>query len=236
MNYAIIFAGGLGTRMKTGDKPKQFLEIGGKSILCHTIDKFQKCSEIDGIVLVTNADYLDYTKSIVLKENYTKILNIVSGGANPIDSQYNGILALKSVAKPNDIILLHDGVRPLIDEDTILKCINIAKKSGNAITVARAIETIALADEQNLIHKTVTRDKCFLARAPQCARFEELVYYHDLSIKEGVHNFIDTASMLLYYGKELNSVMGPQDNIKVTTITDYYMCKVLFENMVNDDE
>lgn len=235
MNYAIIFAGGKGTRMKMGDKPKQFLEIGGKPILCHTINKFEQCTEIDGIILVTNADYLEYTKNIIFKENYSKILNVVCGGENPIDSQYNGLLALKCVANPNDIILLHDGVRPLIEKNTILDCIHVAKNLGNAITIARAIETIALVDENNLIHKTITRDKCFLARAPQCARFEDLMYYHDLSIKGGVHNFIDTASMLLYYGKDLNTVIGSQDNIKVTTIADYYMCKVLFENMVSNE-
>ena len=229
MNYVIIFAGGLGTRMKEMDKPKQFLEINGKSILCHTVDKFEKNNLINGIIVVSNADFLEQTEKLIKNGNYKKIVKIVTGGVNPIDSQYNGLLALQNIATDTDIVLLHDGVRPLIDDATITKCIETIEKNGNAVTVAPAIETVALINADGIIDKTVDRNKCMLARAPQGLYYRDLMYYHELSIKERVHNFIDTASMLLYYGLSLNVVIGPQENIKVTTISDYYTCKALLK-------
>ncbi|MDY6367477.1 MAG: IspD/TarI family cytidylyltransferase [Clostridia bacterium] len=230
MNYVIIFAGGKGTRMKGTDIPKQFLEIGGKSILCHTVEKFEKNPLINGIVVVANPDFYDKTVDVLKSGGFTKIIKTVNGGNSPIDSQYNGLTALKGIADDNDVILLHDGVRPLIDQKTITECIETVEKHGNAITVSPAIETIALIDEGGAINNTVDRNKCMLARAPQGVKFGELYSFHELSLKQGVHNFIDTASMLLYYGKTLNTVVGPQENVKVTTISDFYACKALIEN------
>ena len=232
MNYAVIFAGGRGTRMNVGDKPKQFLEINGKPILCHTIDKFENNTLIDGIILVSNADFLSETEKLVKTYGYKKVIRIVEGGVNPIDSQFNGLNALKGTAKENDIILMHDGVRPLIDEKTITECINVTRERGNAITVSPAIETIALIDESDSIVKTVDRNSCKIARAPQCVKYGILMQYHERSIKEGVHFFIDTASMMLYYGMPLNCVTGPAENIKVTTAIDYYACMALFGTKV----
>ena len=236
MNYAVVFAGGRGTRMKFGDKPKQFLEIDGKPILCHTLDRFERHAWIDGIMVVSNPDFMEETKALIRDYGYQKVIDVVVGGKNPIDSQYNGLLALNGIAKENDVILLHDGVRPLIDGETIGKCIETTEKMGNAITVAPAIETIALLNAEGLIDQTVARNKCMLARAPQAVRFSELMMYHERSIGEGVHNFIDTASMLLYYGISLNVVLGSQDNIKVTTISDYYTCKALLEMGKSDEK
>lgn len=233
MNYAIIFAGGRGTRMNMGDKPKQFLEIEGKPILCHTVDKFEKNKFIDGIILVSNADFIEETKKSIERYGYKKVIKVVIGGVNPIDSQYNGLLALKGIATEKDVILMHDGVRPLIDDVTITECVNVVQQKGNAITVSPAIETVALIDENDAIVKTVDRNSCKIARAPQCVNFGQLMQYHELSIKEGVHNFIDTASMMLYYGIPLNCVLGPAENIKVTTAIDYYACLALFGAKVN---
>ncbi len=225
-NFALIFAGGKGTRMTMADRPKQFLEIDGKTVICHTIDHFQNSDDIDGIVVVTNHDWIDYTKNLV--KGYSKVFSVISGGQTALDSQYNGLLEIKKNSNGQDnIVLIHDGVRPLIDGKLISDCIKSVKERGNAITTAPAIETIIRTDENGNIIETLDRQSCQLARAPQCFYLDDILSLHNRSIEENCHNFIDSATMMTYYGKKLYSIIGPSDNIKVTTATDFYICETM---------
>lgn len=225
-NYALIFAGGKGTRMTMADRPKQFLEIENKAVICHTIDYFENCEQIDGIVVVTNVDWLDYTKNLL--KDYNKVFSVIAGGATALDSQYLGLLEIEKVAKSDkNVVLIHDGVRPLITNQLIKDCIKSVNERGNAITTAPAIETIIRIDDNGNIVETLYRQSCQLARAPQCFYLEDILSLHRKSIQENVHNFIDSATMMTYYGRKLYSVIGPSDNIKVTTATDYYICQTM---------
>lgn len=228
MNIALIFAGGKGTRMNITDRPKQFLEINQKSILCYTIEHFENNKNIDKIIVVTVADWLKYTKKLILNSGFKKVERVISGGDSALNSQYLGIKCAAEISDhENTIVLVHDGVRPFINSKLIDDCIETVKKYGNAITTAQAIETIAKVDENNQITEIVERSNCQLARAPQAFYLNELLDLHERSINEETHNFIDSASMMMYYGKKLHTVVGPSDNIKVTTAKDYYMCKTL---------
>lgn len=233
MNIALVFAGGKGTRMRIGDKPKQFLEIDNKAILCHTVEHFQNNKNIDKIIVVSSIDWLDYTKEIIKREGFTKVVNVIAGGDSAINSQYIGLKAAHEfIENDKDIVLVHDGVRPLITNQMIDECIESVKKYGNGITTAPAIETIVMVDNVNNVKDTIERSECQLARAPQGFYFKELLEAHEQSIKEGTHDFVDSASMMIHYGYKLHAVVGSASNIKVTTVTDYYMCKALFEARV----
>ncbi len=225
-NFAVVFAGGKGTRMTMADRPKQFLEIDSKAVICHTIDHFQNCELIDGIVVATHVDWLDYTKNLL--KGYDKVIKVIAGGETALDSQYLSLLEVEKFAKDdNNVVLIHDGVRPLINVKLIEDCIKSVQERGNGITTAPAIETIIRIDNDGNIIETLDRQLCQLARAPQAFYLNDILSLHRKSIEEGNHNFIDSATMMTYYGHKLYSVIGPSDNIKVTTATDFYICETM---------
>lgn len=229
MNYALIFAGGVGQRMNNKALPKQFLDIQGKPILIYTLEHFEKHPGIDGICLVCVADWLDYAQSLLKKFNIQKVRWLVAGGSTALGSQYNGLKTMYAECSPEDIVLIHDGVRPLINDLLISDCITTVEQYGAAVTVAPAIETIIKTGETGLVERTIERSECMLARAPQAFRIGDIVSMHERSAAENGPGFIDSVSMMLHYGVKVKTVQGPPENIKVTTPADFYVCRALLE-------
>ena len=156
MNVALIFAGGTGKRMRSGNTPKQFLELNGKPIIVHTIEHFDKHPQIDAIVVVCIEGWIDHLKSKLSEFGITKVASIVPGGTTGQGSIRNGLYEIRDkVAKdPSDtVVLIHDGVRPLINDKLISDNIESVRKNGNAITVVPAIETIIETDSEGNIAK-----------------------------------------------------------------------------------
>ena len=134
MNIGLIFAGGSGVRMNTKGLPKQFLEMNGKAIIIHTIEHFEKCKAIDAIVIVCLKDYIEYLEDLLDRDRITKVKKIVPGGSCGQESIYHGLCAAEEISEnEDDIILIHDGVRPLISGKLIHDNINMVKEKGNAI-------------------------------------------------------------------------------------------------------
>ncbi len=235
MNYALIFAGGSGTRMNSKSKPKQFLELHGKAIIIHTLELFENHPEIDGISVVCIEGWIDYLKKLIDKEGFKKVKWISPGGASGQESIYNGLKAIYDDESTNDddIVLIHDGVRPLINDDVISDNIDCVKKNGTSVTVSPAIETIAKVDENNKIVDTVKREDCRLARAPQSFKIGDIYGCHQKAIAANKYDFIDSASMMSYYGFSLYTVLGPAENIKITTPSDYYIFRSITEAKEN---
>lgn len=231
-NVALIFAGGTGQRMNSKTKPKQFLELHEKPILVYTLEKFQNNNNIDGIVLVILKDWIDYTQILVNKYFLNKVKVIVPGGDTGQESIYNGLLAAKALYPENALILIHDGVRPLIDEKTINAAIDCVNAYGTAITVTPAIETITTDAVDNKVGTIIDRSKCMLARAPQCFFLNDIIGAHDKA-KEEQLSFIDSASMMQYYGYDLYTVTGPVENIKITTPEDFYIFRAMIDAKEN---
>ena len=144
MNIAIIFAGGSGQRMNTASLPKQFLEVHGKPVLIYTLENFQNHPEIDAIVLVCLESWIDYAKKLLKKFGIDKAVAVVPGGATGQESIERGVAEAAAHYGEDSIVLIHDGVRPLISKALIDDCIRGVKEHGSAITVAPAIETIFL--------------------------------------------------------------------------------------------
>lgn len=228
MNIAVIFAGGVGKRMNSKAKPKQFLEIHGKPIIIHTIESFENHSDIDAICVVSVKEWLDYLHVLIKKYNLNKVKWVVAGGDTALESQFKGLKAI-DIKEKNTIVLIHDGVRPLINQNIISDCIESVKKYGNAITVAPAIETIIRQDDSSVIKDTIPRSECMLARAPQCFLLNDILKVHESSIRNKKHEYIDSASMMFDNGYQLHTVLGPIENIKVTTPSDFYICRALLD-------
>ncbi len=231
MNIALIFAGGTGQRMNVSSKPKQFLDLYGKPILIYTLEHFQKNKKIDAIVLVCIKSWISYAKKLIEKYKITKISTIVSGGKTGQESIYKGLLKVYK-QDPNSIVLIHDGVRPLIDDNTISTVINGTQKKGNCITVSPAIETIMLKNDNNQTTKLFDRKNCLLARAPQAFYTKDILKAHKQAKKEKLE-FIDSASLMQYCGYKLHTIIGPVENIKITTPIDFCLFRALVEAKEN---
>ena len=149
MNIAIIFAGGTGQRLSSGENsiPKQFLKINDKPIIIHTLELFEKHKDIDKIYIAIHPDYFDYMQDLIKHHYITKTAGIVKGGITGQDSIYNALKLAQSENPDDSIVLIHDGVRPNITEEVITKNIECAKKNGNAITCTSCFETILISEK-----------------------------------------------------------------------------------------
>ena len=228
MTDVLIFAGGSGTRMNSKGRPKQFLQFYGKELIIHTLENFQNHPLIDGIAVVCIEDWIPYLNKILVKYGIDKVKKVVPGGSTGQESIYFGLKAIQSFDDTNPTVLIHDGVRPFINEDVITNCINSVKEHGSAITVVPAIETIVTLDDGK-IQSITDRSKCFHARAPQCFYLNDILSAHEQARKDGNLNMIDSASLMKLYGHELYTVPGNVDNIKITTPADFYTFKALYE-------
>ena len=229
MTNALIFAGGSGTRMNSKSRPKQFLQFYGKELIIHTLENFQNHFEIDGIAVVCIEEWIPYLNKLLEKYGIDKVKAVVSGGVTGQESIFKGLKAIKTFDKDEkSIVLIQDGVRPFINEDVISSCIKKVKEKGSAITVVPATKTI-ITSEDGKISTITDRSKCCLARAPQCFYLDDILDAHHKAIKDGNLNMIDSASLMKFYGHELYTVQGNADNIKITTPTDFYTFKALYE-------
>lgn len=234
MNVALIFAGGTGVRMNTKSLPKQFLELHSKPIIIHTIEYFENHEEIDGIVIVCVKGWIDYLKSKLMKFGITKVKAIVEGGETGQLSIKNGVDKIHELYPEDTVVLVHDGVRPLINRDIISKNIESVKNNGSAITVSPAVETLSILDEDKTHVKEIyDRSKCYFAKAPQSFRLNDLYEAHEKAFTAGKYDYIDSANLMKSYGHELFAVEGPMENIKITTPSDFYIFRAIVDAREN---
>lgn len=229
MNFAVIFAGGTGRRMHTTSRPKQFLEYQGKPIIIYTLELFDNHPMIDGIVVACVKEWIPFLEKMLKKFEINKVKKIVSGGETGQESIYKGLVAAQNVSKGDeDVVLIHDGVRPLITEQTITDNIEMVKSEGSCITCVPATETFIVTQPDGGL-EIPTRSNSLIARAPQSFYLKDILTAHEQARQEGRHDFIDSCSMMHYYGHKLGKVIGPMENIKITTPTDYFIFKAMVE-------
>ena len=235
MNIAVIFAGGVGSRMHSKERPKQFLEMYNKPIIIHTIEHFENHPMIDAIVVVCVEDWIDYCKSLLYKFRIEKVKAVVPGGATGQLSIYNGLKAAEKISGvEKSIVLIHDGVRPLINDKIITDNINSVKENGSAITTAVVKETILVVnDGTSTIDYVPSRKNSRVARAPQSFWLKDILVAHEKALSEGITNCIDSCTMMQHYGFNLFLVDGPGENIKITTPEDFYTMRAILEAKEN---
>ncbi|CNK67423.1 2-C-methyl-D-erythritol 4-phosphate cytidylyltransferase [Streptococcus agalactiae] len=234
MNIGVIFAGGVGRRMNTKGKPKQFLEVHGKPIIVHTIDIFQNTEAIDAVVVVCVSDWLDYMNNLVERFNLTKVKAVVAGGETGQMSIFKGLEAAEQLATDDAVVLIHDGVRPLINEEVINANIKSVKETGSAVTSVRAKETVVLVNDSSKISEVIDRTRSFIAKAPQSFYLSDILSVERDAISKGITDAIDSSTLMGMYNRELTIVEGPYENIKITTPDDFYMFKALYDARENE--
>lgn len=232
MINALIFAGGTGQRMNSKSKPKQFLQLHGKPILIHTLEYFEEHPQIDAICIVCLEGWENELKKELKKYDITKVRWIVSGGQTGHDSIYNGLRAMKNVCSETDIVMIHDGVRPLISEELITSNIEMTKKMGNAITVEPAPETVVQLEGNGCVEHVPERAFMRIAKAPQTFYYKDILEVHEKAQKDKFKS-IDSCHLMNHYGKKLYTVESTPYNIKIATPSDYYVFRAIYEAREN---
>ena len=235
MNIAVIFAGGSGQRMHAKDRPKQFLFVHGKPIIVHTIEVFNRHPEIDGIVVVCIKDWISYMEELKYTYRLDKIVSIVPGGKTGQLSIYNGLVeAARIYGRESHTVLIHDGVRPLIDENLITSNLRSVEKNGSSISSGPAKETVVLINDHNEVEEVVDRRRSMIAKAPQGFRLDEVLSMQERAVSEGLTNMIDTCTLMHHYGCPLSIVPCGADNVKITTPEDFFMFRAVVDAREND--
>lgn len=233
MNIALIFAGGAGQRMNAKSRPKQFLELHGKPIIIYTLEQFDRHPRIDSIVVVCIEGWHEHLRQTLAKFGIQKVTRIVGGGSCGQASIWNGLQAIHENFPEDSIVLIHDGVRPLITQQLLTDNIDCVKKNGNAISVAPAVETMAVTTGGSKVGQIIERDRCRLAKAPQSFYLRDIYAVHEKAIAANDYDAIDSASLMQKYGYALHTVETATDNIKITTPLDFFLFRAILDAKEN---
>lgn len=229
---ALIFAGGTGQRMSTRATPKQFLELHGKPVIMYTIEHFERHPEVDRIVVVCLESWIGELKRLLRRYDIEKVTTIVPGGLTGHASIYNGLLVMRDTTDAEDIVLIHDGVRPLIDEQLVTENIATAREHGAAITVEHVVESVVRVDGAGQVVDVPPRDEMHVAKAPQSFRYGLIFDAYAWAQAEEVAT-IDSAHLCHLRGIRPRVVASTPNNMKITKPTDYYVFRALYEAMEN---
>lgn len=230
MNLAVIIAGGSGHRMGQ-DIPKQFINVHDKPVLIYTLEGFQKHPQIDAIEVVCIDGWHDVLWAYAKQFNITKLKWVISGGSTGQESIRNGIYNLEDKCSADDVVIIHDGIRPLVDDtvlsDVIIKC----QKYGNAVTSLPYNEQIFVVDDEMSTTKYIPRETLRRVSTPQAYRFELIDQgYHEAFEKEiGIYGSSYANTMMVELGHRLYFAAGSDKNIKLTTKDDLEMFKAYLQ-------
>ncbi len=219
MVTAIIVAAGQGRRME-GDRRKQYLSLAGIPILSRTLAVFDECDQIQHIILVVPQDDIAFCRENILESTaVSRKINLVPGGKHRQDSVYNGLKAVKPDCR---IVVIHDGVRPFVQNEHITACIDGARQFGACIMGVPAYETLKQVDPSDHIIRTLERDDIWLAQTPQAFRYDLIRKAHDRACKEKF-SATDDASLVEKLGGTVQIITGSRNNIKITVKEDLEM-------------
>lgn len=225
---AIITAAGAGVRMG-GDQAKQFMDLGGRPLLAVTVERFHLSPDIEGIILVVPPGKVESCREeIVKKYGFAKVERVVAGGERRQDSVR---LGLEATEGQYPLILIHDGVRPLVPTDLISRIVKATNQHRAVIPALAARETIKEATQAGLVVKTHDRRTLWLVQTPQAFRYEDLLEAHRRAREECWEEITDDALLMERTGVPVNIIEGSEENIKITTPQDLELARFLMARM-----
>lgn len=232
MTTALIFAGGAGRRMNSRSRPKQFLEMHGKAIIIYTLEHFEYHEEIDNIIIVCLKEWIEELEALLKRFGISKVKKVIPGGETGHDSIYQGLLAMEEFCTEEDIVLIHDGVRPFITEDLITQNIDAVKEFGNAITSEAARESVVRSKDGESICDVPPRGEMYIAKAPQSFRFGKIRSLYEKAKQDNIKS-IDASHLCSLYGEAMHLIPSTKNNMKITEPADFYIYRALYEAMEN---
>lgn len=239
MIYVEILAGGKGTRMGSTKVPKQFLNLGNKPILIHTIEKFLLFDEVDELLVVVPQAWMNYTKDIVKKyiKNRSRIVFVIAGDSRT-DTMMNGINYISDTngIKDEDIIITHDAVRPFVSYRIIKENIVFAQKHGATDTVIPAVDTIVTSVDGEIITDIPFRKHMFQGQTPQSFNISELLNAYNTLNKDQISSLTDAAKIMVLTNYPVKLVLGEENNMKITTQYDLLLANAILKGATKNDQ
>ena len=235
MNIALIIAGGSGNRMGQ-DIPKQFIHIDGAPIVIHTMMCFQRHPDIQQIAIVCLKGWETVLQSYANQFNITKLKHIFPGGDSGMESIHNGIYGLlEAGCDGEDLVLIHDAVRPLLSQDIISGNIATCKAYGYAVTGIKCREAILESEDGFSTSTSITRDRLIRTQTPQTFRLKNIISAHEEAKEKGITNSVASCTLCAELGNRMmHLVPGSEKNIKVTTVEDLEILKALMHTSKED--
>ena len=228
-NVCLIIAGGSGSRMHQ-DIPKQFLTVNERPVIVYTLQAFERHPQIDAIAVVCIQGWEQVLWAYAKQFNITKLQYVIPGGLNGQESIRNGVCELERHFQPEDFVLVHDAIRPLVSEEIITDCIQVANKYGNAVTVIPCAEAMIETQDGVVSTGSYPRDCLKRTQTPQAFRMKEICNLHRRAIEKGITNSIATCTLMIELGEKVYFSKGSEKNLKLTTIEDIDIFKALLSS------
>lgn len=229
MNIALVIAGGVGSRCGQ-DIPKQFINVFDKPIIIYTLECFQKHAKIDAIEVVCLEGWHEMLKAYAMQFGISKLENIVNGGENGQDSIRNGLEDILNRHSGEDIVLIHDAIRPLVNERIISDNIETCLKYGNSITVLNCNAAMLKTFDGIAAEEQVARDNLKETQTPQTFYLKDICSAHMEALRKGITKSVASCSMYIELGRKLFLCEGSEKNIKITTSEDIEIFKALLSS------
>lgn len=233
MNIALVIAGGSGQRMGQ-DIPKQFLNVYDKPVLIYTLEAFERHPNIDEIAVVCLPGWDGILRAYGKQFGITKLSLVVDGGDVGQASIRNGVTALAKDHDENDLVLVHDGIRPMLSEEVISDAIRVCTLHGNSVTVIPCAEAMLRTEDGLSSTAQVPRDNLKRTQTPQTFPLRTLVWAHKTALEKGITNSVASCTMMIELGQELFFSAGSEKNIKITTPEDIDMFKAMLRAEKSD--
>ncbi len=226
MNIALIIAGGVGARMGQ-DIPKQFLTVNDRPVIVYTLEAFQRHPEIDSIAVVCVEGWESVLSAYARQFGITKLDCIVTGGENGQDSIRNGIMELERRHGGDNVVLVHDAIRPMVSEEIISDCIEKTTLYGDAISVVPCAEAMLTTTDAVVSDGQYPRDRLKRTQTPQGFNLGFLCDLHRRALEAGITNSVASCTLMVEMGEQVHFSLGSERNIKLTTVEDIDIFKAL---------
>ena len=230
---ALLIAGGSGQRMGQ-DIPKQFLTVYERPVIIYTLEAFQKHSNIDEIAVVCKEGWEHVLDAYAKQFNITKLKYIVKGGENGQDSIRNGVYELEKHFDKNDIVLIHDAIRPMVSDEIISDCIRVTNEKGCAIAVIPCAEAMLETEDGIESVGSYPRDRLKRTQTPQGFKIGDICNLHRRALKAGITNSVASCTLKVEMGEQVFFSIGSEKNVKLTTVDDIDIFKALLNAKRSD--
>lgn len=228
MNVALLLAGGSGTRTEQ-DVPKQFFNVYEKPVIIYTMETFQKHPDIDKIIVSCLDGWHEILRAYAREAGITKLEWIVSGGENGQSSARKALEELKGTCNEDDIVIIHDAIRPMVSTEIISDCIAKCRQYGSGLAAMRCQETIVESKDAVSGNKGISRNDIMRVQTPQAYRYGKAMWAHEEGVKRGITNAVYTNTLMLDLGETLYFSKGSEKNLKITTMDDVEIFKALYK-------
>lgn len=225
-NIALIIAGGAGNRMHQ-DIPKQFITVNERPVIVYTLEAFEKHPEIDVIAVVCIEGWEQVLWAYARQFNISKLQHVIPGGKNGQGSIRNGVFELEKHFQPDDIVLIHDAIRPMVSAEIISDNIRTARECGNAITVIPCAEAMMQTEDGIVSTGSYPRDRLKRTQTPQAFHLGDICDLHRRALAAGVENSVASCTLMIEMGEQVYFSAGSEKNIKLTTVEDIDIFKAL---------